>query len=636
MLNRIKHYSKKVYALGPKKSFYVSYNRIEDFVLYHYWKQRVEQNKAACSWDDLTNKYQLTDCSHFFECIHAYLAQLNNHFAIAADKKEIIAQAEQYCNNGFNLLGSGLLFFDTMPWHADFRLKKQNHNADCSFDSNSFYKDIKIDYGKDHLIKDVKVPWELSRFQHAPILGLAFRHSGDLKYAQTFVDHFTDWNDKNPYLQGINWICPMEVAIRALNLIIALSFFYNAPSITSSFWKSLICSLYDHLRYLKYNWEVYDFCTSNHYLSNLIGYLYLVFLFQNVPGFKKKRDWCFQELLKECDKQIFDEGTDYEGSTCYHQLITELFGHVNLLSSFFDVQLPDMFTQKLNRMIDFVGWCTPNGGNLVQIGDNDSGSLVHPLLAKKIVEKNGDQKQKNNVAHYKQFGLSVIKTDRWHVSVRHHSYQKKQPSGHMHNDAGSITVALDGIPLFIDPGSFVYTPSVTWRNHFRSVTAHNTFFIKDHEPVALDDQLFFLNLPEEQMREQSVTLQDGIKIITEHSLYACYGLRAQRELFLDKQEKCLIITDTWHSDSNKKQLLSCWNFTLDPSIEVRKENTGILLLHDNKPVMCVESGDLDFKMYDAWVSFEYGQKIKSKRLYARIPLIPNKKIIIRCFWSHTK
>ena len=102
----------------------------------------------------------------------------------------------------------------------------------------------------------------------------------------------------------------------------------------------------------------------------------------------------------------------------------------------------------------------------------------------------------SRVACFPQFGLSIIKTNNWHVTLRHHAYNALQPTGHFHNDIGSITLAVNGIPVIVDPGSFVYTPSAMWRNYFRSVAVHNTSFIDGIEPVLLSDELFVLNIPE--------------------------------------------------------------------------------------------------------------------------------------------
>jgi hypothetical protein len=51
--------------------------------------------------------------------------------------------------------------------------------------------------------------------------------------------------------------------------------------------------------------------------------------------------------------------------------------------------------------------------------------------------------------------------------------------GHAHADALSIDLSCEGAPLFVDPGTFSYTGSLTDRDYFRSSRSHNTLTIDD-------------------------------------------------------------------------------------------------------------------------------------------------------------
>ena len=440
------------------------------------------------------------------------------------------------------------------------------------------------------------------------VLGKAFQLTQDQKYVNTFAQHITDWQQENPFLFGVNWLCPMEVGIRSINWIWAFHFFEDAD-ISANFWQQSICSLYDHMYYLEHNWEFYDGRTSNHYLSDLVGYFYLCWLFQDLQGGDKKRDWCYQAILSEFDKQVQSDGTSYEGSTAYHKLVTELFYHFKFVYTEFGLTLPKNFETRLRKMFDFIDWCSFTDNQMVTIGDNDSGKILYNGLPLKYQNKTG-RKQFSN------FGLLVYKKNNLHVTLRHHAYNNQQPSGHFHNDVGSITLAINGIPVFVDPGSFVYTPSAVWRNHFRSVAAHNTFFIKDVEPVALDGRLFALDMPQK--------ICTDAPFIVEHSLYQQLGLRACREIKIDDSQ--LVIKDQWKGNTDQ-HLTSCWNFILSPEIEAQKLNNRIVLKHNNITLLKMQSDDLDFDIQDTWISPDYGKKVLSKRLVACAD-ITNKKFVL--------
>lgn len=512
----------------------------------------------------------------------------------------VLADAQKFTRNEFDLLGSGSQIFEQMPWHVDFRLRAQNPDADCNFDPATFYKDIKITVGQtDQLEKDIKVPWELSRFYHAPVLGRAYKITGQSLYANVFVAHVTDWIDKNPFMLGVNWVCPMEVGLRAFNWIIAFEYFKQCPTISDDFWQMFVLSLYQHLWYLERNWEIYDGRTSNHYLSNLLGYYYLTDFFQ-LP---EKKEWCQQEIMREFQKQVSSDGTSYEQSTAYHRLVTELFYYCFLLRG----QFPERFW----KMVEFIDWCTISENNYITIGDDDSGRILwyRPNMV--------GNKTTTGLKCWTDFGITIIKKKNIHLSIRHHAHNSRQPSGHAHNDVGSITLTVDGIPVFIDPGSYIYTPSAYWRNTFRSATAHNTFFIKNEEPVPFDERLFALNVSE---KKDDARIDESTTIETSHDLYARFGLHAQRIVSL--QENKVQLCDSWHplEIGPRKNRISCWNFMLASDIHAERKNNCWELSRDGKLLVYFDAPSLPFSLKPCWSSLHYGKKVPTHALYAQTDL----------------
>ena len=609
LLSTIIRKAKRIAALGPQQSVHLIKNRINQTFFEKQWRVLAQQHQASHTWQFIEKKHT-TSWAQFFNnnnSLHVPLTTMNSNMAIA--------QADIYAHNIFSLLGSQPQRFETMPWHEDFRLKQHNASADFCFDPHTFYKDIQIHSGRtSELQKDIKVPWELSRCQHLPILGIAYKANADMAYVQKFTYDITDWIEQNPYLLGPNWVCPMEVGIRSINWIITWDFFKHAPGIDATFLQAFTASLYDHAHYLEHNWEFYDGKTSNHYLSDLVGYYYLCWFFSSIPEFKNKARWCHQEILREWDKQVFEEGTDYEGSTKYHRLVTELFYHFLLMSKPLQHEMPQKYWEKFDRMLAFIDWCTPVGGELVSIGDNDSGRVTDYI-------KLPATKPNHHIKQYPQFGLSILKTDSLHITLRHNAYNEVQPSGHMHNDALSITLAINGIPLFIDPGSYVYTPSAPWRNTFRSVKAHNTFYIAGHEPIPFDERLFAMNIPP-ACPPQLKTIEG------EHALYTRFGLQAHRSIAYTNNR--ITITDRWHTlaqYNTNNALVSCWNFTLHPTLRAEKHAKGITLWHNNDIIATITS-DLEFTVETCWVSPEYGSKIKSSCLRAEKNLIIKQPQII--------
>jgi hypothetical protein len=542
----------------------------------------------------------------------------------------IIKEANQYVRCTVDILGSGLREYARMPWAVDVRLQQQNPTGDIFFDSDIYFADVVIQQSPtDALTKDIRVPWELSRFTYLPIPARAYLLTGDKVYIDIIIAHWSDWLEQNPFLYGPNWVNAMEVAIRAMNWIATFDLIKHV--LPESCVKQLITALYQHMIYIEHNWEYYDSRTNNHYLTNLVGYLYVTHFFADIPSTQKKFDWCVAELMRELDKQILADGTSYEGSTQYHKLVTEVYylAYVLLQDKHLIVSLATVTT--LQRMISFLVWCTPHQGNLVTIGDHDSGIIMRGGLAytKLAAIWSSEAQPTGPYRVFEAFGLSIIKTESWHVTLRHHAYHPRQPSGHFHNDVGSITLAVDGIPIFVDPGSFVYTASVLWRNYFRSTEVHNSCFIKGIEPVELDDNLFDLQIPNGMSNTTAYTQDDIVHLCMHHSLYKKYGLTVRRDIAYDMSLQRLTITDRWLSKIKQLPHLSAWNFTLAPDIvPIQECKDRWLLVHDGKPLLYLQSHDLDFVVGAAWVSPEYGVKIETHALYAQANVAIDKPFII--------
>ncbi len=630
-LKRVKHYVRRVLQLGPQKSLLLLRVRIKNKAFEKYWRTKAVNKTAAHSWKSVFKKYSHTydDFNHYWAAQQQRLDLSVDALKITVSNEQIIQEAQDYCANIFSILGSSKKAYQTIPWHEDIRLKEQAPTGDLTFNAVFYYKDVAITSGTASVVKDIKVPWELSRLQHFFVLGHAYITTNNEDFAKTFVAQYKDWLNNNSFLLGANWSCPMDVGIRAVNLVWALSLFKKSSTLSQEFLQKTIASLYDHFFYLENNWELYDLRTSNHYLSDLIGYFYLCYFFHGMSGIEQKTAWCYQELLREFKKQVFDEGTDYEGSTAYHGLVTEIFYHFYLLGQKMGFVFEPAFIDKLAKMFSFIDWCTSHkGSSIVRVGDDDSGKLLYYGLSKNLIlsMKTPESVQQK---HFKEFGLSIVKTPRLHYTLRHHVFNQRQPSGHFHNDVGSITLSLDGIAIFVDPGSYLYTPSVLWRNKFRSIEAHNSFYIRGYEPIGFDERLFFLNLPEQQFLPEWES-SNLWTLQTNHTLYKNKrSMTASRTISYESESAVISIIDTWHHMQGKDpDILGCWNFTINPCLEVQQEEKGFIFCYQKKPLAQFQS-DLLFELKDGFVAPAYGTKIACKQLRSMVTIMHNDPVITR-------
>lgn len=586
--------------------------------------------QAGSTWDDIIKTEQAPLFPDF-------LAQLINDQSLQKllehprfqhalprclqDNNEITKQAASILDGSLRFLGATLMTQQECNWQND---TKSATTINFSHFSKIFYQDIKLpcDQKSDaDYTADIKIPWERSRMQHLFVIGLAYQQAcaqGDQKTATTyrnfFTNHVTDWLDKNPYLLGVNWLCPMDVAIRAVNLIWGVQFFKADPALDTVTLERIVCSLYDHLQYLENNWEQSD-KPNNHYLADLIGALYSTFFFKSIPTLLAKSTKLIETLNQEFDRQILHDGTCYEGSTAYHRLITEFHLHHSLLCEVNNIQLSAQHIRREHLMLQFLADMAINDQCLITIGDDDSGKLVAGLHV------HADQEM--GIKRYDNFGITVAKLYDWHLTLRNSAYKSTQPSGHFHYDQLSVTLAYKDLPILVDPGSYCYTPSPYWRNQFRSYQYHNTVSLAQaatgHNPTHND--LFQLK---RSTSDHTIDHTDHgtHHLLEDHAILEPFNsVIAHRSVLINQAS--IQLTDT--CSFNAKHISSdhwklCWSFIFHPSITItQKKAREWIICHQRTPIALFKSS-LSFMKVEGYFSSSYGTRLACPRLLAFIPL----------------
>ncbi len=661
---------KTLHRLGFANSVRIIKQRHKSYTFNRTWR-----TKKAHTWGDIAQQQGCTpNFEQFFNQQRARSLPVLEPLLRTIADAEYVRMADAYVRNEFAVLGSApRIFADGLPWHEDIRLSGQDSAAEAQFDATSWYTDIAITTSwQQQCAQDIKVPWELSRLQHLVVLGRAYAATYDERYAATFVEHMRSWWASNPFLHGINWVCPMEVGLRAISMVVAFTSFSRSSAVDDQFWLTYVTSLYDHMIYLEHNWELYDLRTSNHYIADLVGYLYLCWFFSDCPGMASRTRWCHQELLAELNKQINADGSSYEQATAYHRLVAELFYHHKLIAQQLRLPMPATAEGTFGAICTYLRWCTPEGGALVTIGDNDSGVVTVAGLPDALIASQSRSADKcpTAVRHFEYAGLSIIKTDTWHVTLRHSVYNDQAPTSHLHNDGTSITLAYKGVSFIVDPGSYVYTPSAVWRNRFRSVSAHSgmyltstqpltddgamssrssrvilvktvcpaklaepdgpdkrsrgiqaSCFLQPVEPIPLDNNIFLLRRTPATMPQQSTT--PALSARTTHDEYLRYGWRPERCVTLNEQASVVTINDQWlmsGATSAEVSLQGCIQFLLHPAVRVSKQTEAVWRLEAAGITLELANPALSFELVPAWYSPSYGVKLATQMLISTCEL----------------
>ena len=438
-----------------------------------------------------------------------------------------------YAQKVWRLLKSINPFYEPIDWQLDFK-------SGYRWANSTFYMDVR--YGHERGA-DVKMPWELSRFQHLSALATGYKVSGQEKYALEYVSQILDWIATNPPMFGVNWKCTMDVAIRVTNWLFWLGcirIWLERQEWKDEFYRIFSNSVYDHLKFIRKNLEWNPIFTTNHYLSNVAGLLILSSATENVfPQSSWLRKIAIEKLKQETLKQVNPDGTDYEGSTCYHRLALELifypvwwevirhgrFDGKNYREVALEI-FGEVFVDRLYRMFVAVLYLLKPNGRMPQIGDNDNGQFIklypRDILDMRYLLALGGiffNEQKFKVAEFfrteediveigilfgnrgfeswselywnelANVGSKALYDSGWYIIRDGLNYiivscvgsWKSRPRGHAHDDRLSFELVVNGRDIVVDPGTFVYTALPELRNRFRSAAYHNTF-----APVGLD------------------------------------------------------------------------------------------------------------------------------------------------------
>lgn len=322
-------------------------------------------------------------------------------FAPAAKPSIIDAPARhrEIADRCRDLPAAAVAAYRPIDWHGDF-------HSGYRWPEDEFYLDVRIGPVAG---ADIKLPRELSRFQHVGALARGDLDAGGIEFLLQVVD----WIVANPLRLGVNWGCAMDVALRAVNWIWGLRLFEPVVARYPAILAIIGDSLRDHGRYVEQNLEYYEDSTGNHYLSDIAGLVYIGAAF---PAFPESDRWLLfglQELVSEMSREVYADGAAHEASTHYHRLVAELFTSCAALAervpavrrariaqvdrrrhkvaprlrapeesglnlSAEGALLPPAFYARLARMAEFTAGMTKPNGLVPQFGDNDS-ARVHKL-----------------------------------------------------------------------------------------------------------------------------------------------------------------------------------------------------------------------------------------------------------------
>jgi hypothetical protein len=205
-------------------------------------------------------------------------------------------------------------------------------------------------------------------------------------------------------------------------------------------------------------------------------------------------------------RQVHPSGANWEVSTNYHRLVTECFAQAAGAMQRTGVPLglpPDPeFDRRLAAMLAYVdGYTRPDGGAPL-VGDADDG---HLLGINRPAGLAPDRHRDSLVVYrcretaaarlasaaWPDAGFYALRGDSALVFVRCGPVGLRGRGAHDHADQLAVDVTLAGVPLFVDPGTYVYTRDPGARRAFRSTAAHNTVMVDGADQALFSEGTLF-------------------------------------------------------------------------------------------------------------------------------------------------
>jgi hypothetical protein len=579
--------------------------------------------------------------------------------ALTQNSKTIVVDYANEIGRGrFSFLGYGTQHLGYEPsWNLDFISGHQW----TPIGTNNYG-------GLDATGVDIKVPWELSRLQFLPILGKAFVITGDERYREDAKRLMSHWIMKNPVGAGVNWAIAMEAALRGMSICFLLNLLSPMRPEEQNWLRIVTGSLWHHLLFIEAHVEFSHLIRSNHYLSNVIG-LYCLSEFLEGTGMPERRRIYRRKVESEILRQVYEDGGNYEASTGYHVLVTQMFTSSLLLMRAAHVAPEPRFLERLRRMYSFMDRLANSSGQLPHIGDCDDGRIelllddLNQMLALPVPERNslrisnllgigrclfGSDRGSTEdarwygldaadapvfpggweapvartpeLAAFPQSGIGTAAKDRAEVLFFALPNGISGKGSHNHNDKLSFVLRLDGNEVLCDSGTYTYTRNPELRNRFRSTAAHNTVLIDSEEQNTIDGGragLFYLGNQAQVSPIESTKEGDDLILHASHAGYQRLGIKHTRTVRLRANRNMVIVEDKLngsgtHSFEINFQFASEWRIgpieTVGSNIQARAFGSAGLQIS-------FEGADrAEGEKQDSSVSMTYGGSSPAERL----------------------
>ena len=519
-------------------------------------------------------------------------------------------------------------------WHAGFQTKN-TWPLQSSYLRNYKQRDD---------IGDARTNWELNRHFQLALLAKNYAASHERKYLYEFTELFEDWNKNNPFLRGISWTSVMEIAIRCSNWCYAFCFlkYANAPETITNHLQTGILNMTDYIikHYSRYS------SANNH----LIIEAYAIGQTGILCNYQPWIEIAVKILTRELPLQNYSDGVNKELALHYQSFYMEAMGLMIRLFIKNGFDIPDSWKIMLEKMCAYVADCMGDHGETVVFGDDDEGKILdlqggidnyyqytlgllsimldiqytnlrnlkyenlnwlfteNELL---IAQRKPLYRSPLN-ACYKKGGNTILRSkDRQIlIGIDHAALGFSSIAAHGHADALSFQMFFNGLPIFVDPGTYIYHCDLNSRNAFRKTENHNTITVDEKDQSEILGAFLWGKRANCKLISFK-NLSDKTIVVAEHDGY--HPIIHRRTFIFDKNRE-LLITDILSYNCSYSL-----TFILSPDVAVQLAwNTVLISIGVCSCKVEFQSKDkFEISIKDAVYSGQYGIQKRTKAIKVR-------------------
>jgi hypothetical protein len=478
---------------------------------------------------------------------------------------------------------------------------------------------------------DIKVIWELSRFEWTVVLARAFALTGRKEFLHTLCVWLDSWTQSNPANAGANWKCAQETSIRLLRFLEALRCLAWDPSAASAIHAFVAA----HLRRIEATLSYAIGQDNNHATSEAaamwVGGRWLIAngaqgdLARFAARVARRGQ---RQLVERIMRLVSPDGTFSQYSANYQRMLLATIAIVEAWRHSF--AMPTPFGDCMERVTAALEWLAamvePGSGDAPNLGANDGTALLispatsypdhRPTLqlascllqrVRRFPPGPWDDASRYWGVEPQDFPLEVMHRrsrvcmpggfvclvgdeQRSWALLRVPSYRFRPSQA----DALHVDVWLDGANVVRDTGSYSYNSPGPWHEYFSGTRGHSTceFDGRDQMP-RLGRFLFARWLSCEEFRYLDEGFS-GREVVAAYTDYA--GARHRRSVRLC-DSRCIVQDDV---SGFRRSAVIRWHLASGPWTlsESRLQGPNVLIDVEG-------SGHFEIRVIEGWESRAY-------------------------------